>query len=97
MSSQIFLYDIYTKVGFMQLVFHNIYLYKKQTHDYKNAVRYLRLKWAFMQPVFGNTCLYKNQTKEHENMLSHLHQNWALCNQYWLHMSRRNKLRSIKR
>jgi hypothetical protein len=29
MSSQIPLYDVYTKVVFMQLVFHNIYLYKK--------------------------------------------------------------------
>jgi len=46
MRSQIPLYDIYTKVGFMQLVFHNMYLYKKQTHKHKNTLRYLRWKWA---------------------------------------------------
>jgi hypothetical protein len=96
MSLQILLYDIYTKVGFIQLVFHNIYLYEKQTHEHKNTLLFTP-KMGFMKPIFGNIHLHKNKTKEHENMLSHLHQNWALCNQYWLHMSRRNKLRSMKR
>jgi hypothetical protein len=81
MSSQISLYDIYTKLGNVQLVFHNIYLYKKQTHKHQNTLL-LTQKLCFMQPVFGNIRLFKNQTKEHENTVSHLHQNWALCSQY---------------